>query len=280
MALPNITLTRGMRSSLFDSQQTAKLMDRTASRLSSGLKVQTALDDPINFFAAQGHTQRASDLAQRKDEMGEAIQTIRTANNGIEAILDLVAAAKSSAQSALAIDATSTTSAQDYKDRSALLVQFEVLRSQIDELARDSGYKGTNFLQQSTLTVEFAEQTGKSNLTITGFDGDTSGLSISSGTDVWTQDSDITSAISTLDTARAELRSRTKELSNSLSTVTVRQEFTEQMINTLNQGAADLTNADMNEEGANMLMLQTRQQLSTNSLNLASQAAQAVLRLF
>ena len=76
MALPNITLTAGMRQSLFDSQQTAKMMDMTASRLSSGLKVQTALDDPINFFAAQGHRQRAGDLAQRKDEMGEAIQTV------------------------------------------------------------------------------------------------------------------------------------------------------------------------------------------------------------
>ncbi len=52
------------------------------------------------------------------------------------------------------------------------------------------------------------------------------------------------------------------------------------MINTLEDGAAKLTEADLNEEGANMLMLQTRQALGTTSLSLASQAAQSVLRLF
>jgi flagellin len=280
MALPNITLTAGMRQSLFDSQQTAKMMDLTASRLSSGLKVQTALDDPINFFAAQGHRQRSSDLAQRKDEMGEAIQTIKAANNGIEAITDLIASAKSTAQSAQAINATTTTTAQDYKDRSALLVQFETLRSQIDELAEDAGYKGLNFLQNSTMTVEFAENVGDASLEVVGFDGDSTGLSIDSGSGEWTTDALVTAAISDLDNARATLRTKSKELSNALSTITTRQAFTENMINTLEEGAANLVNADMNEEGANMLMLQTRQQLSTTSLSMASQAAQSVLRLF
>jgi flagellin-like hook-associated protein FlgL len=52
------------------------------------------------------------------------------------------------------------------------------------------------------------------------------------------------------------------------------------MINTLNTGADKLTLADMNEEGANMLMLQTRQALGTTSLSLSSEAAQSVMRLF
>jgi flagellin len=76
------------------------------------------------------------------------------------------------------------------------------------------------------------------------------------------------------------LRSEAGKLSTNLSTITIRQDFTSNMINTLEDGAANLTNADMNEEGANMLMLQTRQQLGTTSLSLASQAAQSVLRLF
>ena len=60
----------------------------------------------------------------------------------------------------------------------------------------------------------------------------------------------------------------------------IRTEFTKQMINTLETGADNLVLADTNEEGANMLALQTRQQLSTTALSLASQADQAVLRLF
>ena len=87
-------------------------------------------------------------------------------------------------------------------------------------------------------------------------------------------------AIDELDAAKATLRTESKELSNSLSIITARQDFTEKMINTLEDGVTNLTNADMNEEGANMLMLQTRQALGTTSLSMASQAAQSVLRLF
>jgi len=76
------------------------------------------------------------------------------------------------------------------------------------------------------------------------------------------------------------LRTQSQNLSNALSTITTRQNFTQNMINTLEDGASNLVNADMNEEGANMLMLQTRQALGTTSLSLASQAAQNVLRLF
>jgi flagellin-like hook-associated protein FlgL len=280
MAYGTITLTSGMRQNLVSLQKTNNLMELTQTRLASGKKVNTALDDPVKFFSALGHTNRATDLALRKSDMGEAIQTIKAANNGIEAITSLIDSAKSTAQSALAIDATSATGATAYGQRSALLLQFETLRSQIDDLATDSGYKGTNFLQEATLTVEFHETSGESTLAITGFDGDTSGLSIIAGTDVWTEDTDVTSAITTLDNAKVELRTQSQSLSNALSTITTRQDFTQNMINTLEDGAASLVNADMNEEGANMLMLQTRQALGTTSLSLASQAAQSVLRLF
>ena len=86
--------------------------------------------------------------------------------------------------------------------------------------------------------------------------------------------------IADLDDARSTLRTESKNLSSDLSTVTIRDDFTDKMMNTLSDGAANLTLADMNEEGANMLMLQTGQALGTTSLSLASQAAQSVLRLF
>jgi hypothetical protein len=86
-------------------------------------------------------------------------------------------------------------------------------------------------------------------------------------------------SIEALDAARDTLRVNSTALSNKLSTVTIRQDFTDRMINTLEDGAANLTNADLNEEGANLLMLQTRQSLGTTSLSMASQAAQAVLEI-
>jgi len=272
----DITLTSAIRSNLLSLQQTSKAMDLTQSRLSTGKKVQTALDDPIKFFAAQNHEQRAGDLAFRKDDMSEAIQTIKAANNGIEGILDLIAAAKATAQSARSISETDGAT-----ERAALGAQYDALLTQIDELAEDSGYKGINFLggTDEELTVFFDEE-ALSSLTITGFDGSSTGLAIDIMAGSWAANTDIDAAILDLDTAKTNLRTQSQTLSSNLSVVTIRQDFTEKMINTLEDGAVNLTIADMNEEGANMLMLQTRQALGTTSLSLASQAAQSVLRLF
>ena len=278
----SITLTAGMRKNLFSLQATSKLMEQTQKRLASGQRVQSAVDDPVNYFTALTHTQRADDLAARKDEMSEGIQTISAANEGVTSITSLIASAKSLAQSAL--------SAATTVEINTLMTQYNEVLSQIDLVAADSGYKGVNLLESTAIThtVKFDEN-GDSSLTITGFDADSLGATLSLttiATDGWvsaggTAKKDvINSFISKLDSARSALRTEAQKLSTNLSTITIRQDFTSNMINTLQDGAAELTNADMNEEGANMLMLQTRQSLGTTSLSLASQAAQSVLRLF
>ena len=83
-----------------------------------------------------------------------------------------------------------------------------------------------------------------------------------------------------LDAAIGTLRSQASTFGSNLSVVETREEFTKNLINTLETGAANLTLADTNEEGANLLALQTRQQLSSVALSLAAQADQNVLRLF
>ncbi|UCF84962.1 MAG: hypothetical protein JSV50_04835 [Desulfobacteraceae bacterium] len=271
MALSNIALTSAMRANLYSLQTTTDLMQLTQNRLSTGKKVNSALDDPIAFFAAEAHMQRAADLEALKDEMSEGIQTITAANTGIESITDLVASAKSIAQAALA--SSSTTERADYA------TQFDALMDQIDDLAGDSGYKGTNLLADADLTINFNED-ATSSLTVSGFDASASGLAIADAANAWAGNGDITAAIADLDTARSTLRTEAKNLSSDLSTVTIREDFTDKMINALTDGASNLTLADLNEEGANMLILQTRQALGTTSLALASQAAQSVLRLF
>jgi flagellin-like hook-associated protein FlgL len=83
-----------------------------------------------------------------------------------------------------------------------------------------------------------------------------------------------------LSSALTVLQTQATSFGSNLATVQIRQEFTKSMINTLQVGADNLTLADTNEEGANLLALNTRQQLAQTSLSLASQASQAVLRLF
>jgi flagellin-like hook-associated protein FlgL len=270
----NITLTSGMRANLFSLQQTSTMMESTQTRLSSGKRVNSALDDPINFFAAQGHTQRAGDLAMRKDEMSEAIQTIKAANNGLEAMTDMIASAKSLAQSAMATN--------DLSERGTLQDQYEIMLGQIADVIDDSGYKGTNLLDHAnsqSIVVSF-DESGDSALTVSAVDVDGYESTVAAWDSATDSVTNMTASISNLDGLRDTVRTAAKTLSNQLSTITTRQEFTTKMINTLEDGAANLVNADLNEEGANMLMLQTRQSLGTTSLSLASQAAQSVMRLF
>ena len=93
-------------------------------------------------------------------------------------------------------------------------------------------------------------------------------------------DDRINAALFAIDGAFSTLRSSAASLGADLSTIQVRQDFTAALINTLEGGAGDLTLADLNEEGANLLTLQTRQQLASTSLSFATQADQSVLSLF
>jgi len=171
--------------------------------------------------------------------------------------------------------------------RTNLAGQFNELRDQLDKLAGDASFNGINLLagdllklvfnesSTSTLNVQAKDQLGNpftfnsANLGITfilpaNLDTDTS----------------IDGFLSSISQALSTTRSQASNFGSSLSIVQNRQDFTKAMINTLKTGADNLTLADTNEEGANMLALQTRQQLSTTALSLAAQADQAVLRLF
>ncbi len=277
-----ISLTSAMRANLLSLQNTVSLLNRTQDRLSTGKKVNSALDSPTNYFAARGHMNRASDIAARKDSMGEAIQTVKTASTGIESINTLIESAKGIAQAALATN--------DGTARAQYVTQYNAVISQINTMASDSGYRGTNLLLGNTLSVKFNED-GASSLSIDGFKATATGLMIgiigqATGgiAAAWSDATDgtesINSAMTQLSSALDTLRVQSSALSSSLSIVQTRAEWADQMISTLKDGANALTEADMNEEGANMLMLQTRQSLGTTALSLSAQNAQSVLRLF
>lgn len=271
MAINDINLAGGMRTNLLQLQVTDTLMARTSQRLATGLRVNSAVDDASAFFAAQNNRSRASDLGARKDGMSEAIQTVKAADEGIKAITSLIEQAKG-----LTASARSANTA----DRATLAGQFDDLLTQIDGLAGDSGYKGTNLLGGDTLTVDLNEN-GTSTLDIVGFDATAAGdLTIAAAANAWVADTDIDAAVTDLDAALNTLRTNAKTLGSGTGVINARNAFTQGMINTLTEGADKLTVADPNEEGANMLALQTRQQLGIVSLSMSSQSQQAILRLF
>jgi flagellin-like hook-associated protein FlgL len=268
----DIVLTAGVRANLLQLQRTADLITATQTKLATGKRINSALDNPINFFTAQGLSNRASDLSNLLDSMANGINTIQAANNGISSITKLVQSAQS-----LISQAQQTS---DATVKATLSQQFDAIRTQIDQLSADASFNGINLLDSSNLTVTLNES-GTSSITVTGVDFTTGGdLTIAAAVNNWAAAADITAASDELTTALTTLRSQAQSFSTNLSTVQIRQDFTKAMINTLQTGADSLTLADANEEGANLLALQTRQQLSTTALSLASQASQSVLRLF
>lgn len=154
---------------------------------------------------------------------------------------------------------------------------FNNIRSQIDDIVEDASYRGVNLLNGDDLTTYFNEDRS-STLTTEGVTFDASGLGI--GEADFTSAANVQLSIDDVRAALESVRSFGQSIANDLAIIQTRQDFTKDTINTLKAGADDLTVADQNEEGANLLSLQTRQTLGVTSLSLASQSQQSVLRLF
>jgi len=357
--MSDIALSAGMRLNLVSLQRTSQLLDSTQERLATGRKVNSAVDNPTNFFAAANLNDRASALEGRLDGMGQAISTLEAADTAITSMRSVLSAMKGVVDEALA--------ASDSTDRANSGRQFNELLVQLNDLATDGSYKGTNLLKSAqadktaggteNLTVQFNENFDDATLTITGVNisGNTGGVSLdttgeiaqaseiqgarqtdssnttysvqayavtlnndstiaNNATDAATQavvglrsadisgtaaaDENATGSGHTLsfvdaDNYQANLKqmvndlesfdralvNNAKTLSQNVNIVSIRQDFTVDLINNLEEGADKLTLADLNEEGANLLALQTSQQLGIQSLSLASQSNQGVLSL-
>src|SRR4249920_130824 len=134
--MSDIVLSAGVRANLLQLQKTAELISNTQTKLATGKRVNSALDNPINYFTAQGLTNRASDLGNLLDSMSSGISTIQAANNGITSITKLVQSAQ-----ALARQAQQTT---DTTVRAGLAAQYTAILGQIDQMAGDASFNGIN----------------------------------------------------------------------------------------------------------------------------------------
>lgn len=424
-----ITLSAATRQNLLSLQETAAMAATNQGRLATGKKVNSALDNPVNYFTAVGLTDRSSALSGLLDGISNGIQTIQAASKGVDAVTSIVKQMQSvvsQAQSnaatnlpklqsdapladadeaiatgksirdtvlskkligAAAADATSSdagnigltaanveqiqlkagnttytfgvdadstvndvvnninksgiatatidsqgqlvvtgtgtdtitmkagkttagafaeTAAETNKltgaeafsaaggtsaQRSALVDQFNTLRTQLDQAAKDAGFNGINLLAGDNLTIAFNEKTGasqQSKLDVQGSALSSSSLGIgefkdsgtATGADFAVQNNaSLNSASNALKDALNSLKSVSSTFGSNLSTVQNRQTFTKEMMNVLDTGAANLVNADMNAEAANSQALTTRQSLGISALSLANQANQGILQL-
>ena len=293
-----VKLSSAIRANLLSLQQTASLVARTQARLSTGLKVASAIDDAVAFFQSKALSDRAGDLSGKKDGIDQGISSLTTALQAVESAEDVFSQMKG-----LVLSAKSGSAA----DRATLVIQFNELAVQNNNLINDSSYQGLNLVNSTAniLKVSFSEKTGSvlnvdgANILVTNFagmSGDASFNSLSIGvsslaqagftvlSNGWSSVSNSISlfdaVISILDSAITTIRTNAARLGSNVSLLQTRLDFTTNYVNTLTGGSDKLTLADLNEEGANLVALQTRQQLATQALAFAGQAEQAVLQLF
>ena len=151
--MSDITLTSAVRQNLLSLQSTTDLIGRTQNRLSTGLRVSNAIDDPVSYFQAKGLGDRGSDFHQKKSNIDQGISSLTAATDALTAIENLVQQLKG-----LATNAKSATTATEIDN---IVTQFNDLRSQINNLTSDATYQGLNLISGtgSTLSVTFSNDT-------------------------------------------------------------------------------------------------------------------------
>jgi flagellin len=259
------------------------------------LTANTTVRDVVNAINASGVATAFVDEKGLLNVKGVGSETLGVGIGAGAATPAAVTASSTGAQSAaFGLNATDRTtgiasSGVTSAVRSNLIQQFNDLRTQIDQLAKDSSYNGINLLAGDRLSIAFNEK-GGTNLTKLDVQGtvltaENIGIPQAVNTQLagffnFQNDLDLEKATGSLSNALTSLRSLASTFGSNLSVAQTRQDFTKEMVNTLTTGADNLVLADSNEEGAKLLALNTRQQLSQTALSLASQADQSVLRLF
>jgi len=307
-----IVLSRGIRTNLLSLQNHSANLEISQERLATGKRVNSALDNPLNYFQSDGLRQRGRDLSGLLDQMSVAVETLKITGKAIEGLQKLAESA-----SGILKNAAATT---DNVLRNQARTSFEEIKNQMNQLVADANFNGRNLLNggvvgaydsrfdlrisfNETLTTQLDVKAINLRATLagtppiaagstaaqvvtpiapdpttpTGFPPRAAATDYDSGA---VGDATMQRDLAYLQSYISSIRGAASNFGINLTVLQNRQQFTRDAVLTLNVGADGLVLADQNEEGAKLLALQTRQQLSTQALRLADQADQAVLRLF
>jgi flagellin len=303
-----IALTQGMRNSLYALSGLEDQIAVVNKRLATGKRVNDALDNPLNYFMARGFDKDKRDLATLQDSQNIGLQTLTKTVKTVEAINKLVESIQALGRQA--------RQSQDTTVRDTLGGQINTLLQQVDELTEDAGFNGRNLLRETpdTLIVEFNTATGnnRTRLVVAGINmrGNSTDLGFSTNAgpsgDIgvtytasatppdphnyafssaqWTVNAlgntRLDNFLAQTQLALNNLAARASTFSVNLTVLQVRLDYSKAWQRNFSETIDMLTGADMNEEGANLSALQTRQQLAVTSLSLANRSDQSILRLF
>ena len=171
--MSDVNLTLSTRANLLSLQTTKSLLDRTSTRLSTGLKVSAPIDNAPAYFAAQALNFRASNFDTASANINQAVKALDSAISGLQAVTKLV----QNAQGIL----TSMLTASSLTASDSLRSQYNALLTQIDLLTKDASYQGVNLINNAsqTLTLSFSNTPGVVDLTVSSIRSDSAGLFLS-----------------------------------------------------------------------------------------------------
>jgi len=287
--MSNIVLGTATQANLLALQNINTQLGTTQNHLATGLAVASATDDAVKYFQSQSLTNRANDLSTRKSQIDQGVQSLTAATNGISGVISILQQMEGIVNGA---------STQTASQRQSAATQFNTLGSQLSTLLNDASYQGLNLINStaSNLTLQFSissastlKITGQNLLfskLVTGGKAQAKG-SVAATTLITVKFSAVSNKISkfttiynALQTAVFKAQASAQSLGTNVNFLQTRMSFTQAYMTTLNQGASDLTVADVNQESTNLVTLQTRQQLALQSLSIATSSEQSVLRLF
>jgi len=275
MAIGDITLSSAARSNLAALTSTTSLLAQTQSHLSTGKTVNSASDNATAYFASKGFLNSANNLNIVKNNLSTALEAVNSFDNSISDVTSVIVQLQGVATQALGTTDTTT--------RKGLASQFNALTTQLDELVNDATFNGTNLLNSSTASlVVYFNETNTTSLTITGVNVTSAGLLTSSGNTAsssWAGATDIQTSQSFLLSALSTLRTDAANFGGNATLIQTRQDFTTNLITSLQNASNDLVQADTNVEGANLQALQAQDQLGIVSLGVSGTLEQAILKI-
>jgi flagellin len=293
-----VSLTNGMRTALNGLDSLDSMIATSNKRLATGKKVNDVLDNPAVYYQAQTFRQNATDYDNLLNNMNIGGKTIEKAVTSLDTAKKVLETAKGLATQALSLTVGSAA-------RDAIMTQIRGLvdpaaaQNQFNQAINDGTFSGKNLNKfpatagANDLSIKLDPTNSASVLNVAAptsatlefktiaAPSATSPVPITAaGVAAGATDAQLNTLITELSTGADNVQARSNVLAASLSTLQVRVDFNKKAQDISNSTADALTLANMNEEGAKLSTLQTRQQLAVNALSLANRSDQAILRLF
>jgi len=277
----------GAMAALQSLNVTNRALEKTQSRINTGLNVSSTKDDSANFTIAQSLRGDLAGLKSVSASLSRAKSVTDVAVAGAEQISDIVNQMKE-----LALRAADA--GVDADSRAAINKDFTALRDQIGTIVNSSEFNGTNLLKTGGGSVTALQSLNDADSGTAGWQPDSLSVAnqgldlgqaggtfanVTATSEIATQ-ADAQAMVDTLDTAMTALNGQLSSLGAGSRKITAQASFTSKLADVIEAGIGNLVDADLAKESAKLTALQTQQQLGIQALSIANQGPGAILSLF